>query len=121
HEMDIENRTEDFMNAWFERKTEFAEHYLDRAFILPDAKILSLQEVQSKLRNFFDSFTAFENCEYKILEVKFQLQDHEQQQGLGHAEGWVKYDAILESVERRNVEGPFKLYMSLHYEWWTIF
>jgi len=49
------------------------------------------------------------------------LQMDQDLEGLGHAEGIVKYDAILESGERKSFEGPFKLYMSLHYEWWSIF
>ncbi len=40
---------------------------------------------------------------------------------MGHAEGMVKYDAVLENGETVHVEGPFKLYMQLEEEWWQIF
>src|SRR5262249_344023 len=41
HEMDITKRAGDFMRAWFERRTEFAEYYLGSEFILPDGQVLS--------------------------------------------------------------------------------
>lgn len=121
HEMDIENRTEDFMNAWFKRDTEFANHYLTNVFIQPDGKVLPLEELTIKLRQIFDSYRAFENFDYKIFEIKFQLHPDSEPHGLGHAEGFVKYDAILESGERKSFAGPFKLYMSLEYEWWSVY
>ena len=121
HEMDIENRTKEFMNAWFERQTEFANYYLSDAFIQPDGKVLSLEELKVKLRDFFDSWSSFEKCEFRILEIKFQLQNDREPYGLGHAEGMVRYDAILESGKRKTFEGPFKLYLSLQYEWWNVF
>ncbi|HEX3078979.1 MAG TPA: hypothetical protein VHQ04_00890 [Puia sp.] len=121
HEMDIENRTADFMNAWSERRTEFASHYLAHEFIQPDGTVLTLDETVIKLQQLFDSYRTFENFEYKIFEIKFQLETDKEPQGLGNAEGVVKYDAILESGERKSFEGPFKLYLSLQYEWWSIF
>lgn len=121
HEMDIENRTNEFMNAWFKRETEFAKFFLSDVFIQPDGKVLSREELKIKLRDFFDSYSSFENCAFRIQEIKFQLQTEREPQGLGHAEGMVKYDAILESGERKTFEGPFKLYLSLQYEWWSVF
>jgi len=41
-------------------------------------------------------------------------------QGIGHSEGMVKYNAILESGERKTIEGPFKLYMTRDFDWWSI-
>ncbi|MBK9731490.1 MAG: hypothetical protein IPO83_09400 [Chitinophagaceae bacterium] len=120
HEMDIENRTEDFMQAWAKGDTEFANHYLASEFIQPDRIVLSLKELIIKLRRFFNSYRIIENFDYEILEIKFQLDPKNKPQGLGHAEGLVKYDAILESGERKSFEGPFKLYMALEYGWWSI-
>lgn len=121
HEMDIENRTRDFMYAWHGRTIEFADHYLAKAFIRPDGKVCSLEQLTMKLRQLFDCYKAFENFNYEIFEIKFQLHPGQEPAGFGHAEGMVKYNAILESGERKPVEGPFKLCLSLDCEWWSIF
>jgi hypothetical protein len=40
---------------------------------------------------------------------------------LGHSEGLLKYEAVLESGETIIFEGSFKLYMSLEFNCWSIF
>ncbi|MEO6167609.1 MAG: hypothetical protein ABIO46_14470 [Chitinophagales bacterium] len=121
HEMDIEDRTRDFMHAWLQRTTEYANHYLAKAFIQPNGKVCLLEQLTLRLQQLFDSYKAFENFDYKIFEIKFQLHPDQEPRGLGHAEGIVKYDAILENGERKSVEGPFKLYLVLEHDWWSIF
>lgn len=82
--------------------------------------MLTKQEVLDKLKTVFDAYPQFTNCKYVIAEINFQLNE-EIETGMGHAEGGVKYDAILENGEQVHIEGPFKLYMSMEYDWWKIF
>jgi hypothetical protein len=118
HKKNIESRALEFLSEWFkqsfnERSWELADH-----FILPDRKILSKSEVVMQLKRIFDAYTAFTEEKYIIKDIGFQL---EEGTGLGHAEGMVKYIAVLENREKIPIGGPFKLYMSLEGGWWSIF
>ena len=118
HKKDIENRAKEFLEEWFkqslnEKSWELADH-----FILPDRKILSKADIALQLKNIFAAYKAFTDEKYVVKDVGFQLQEGG---GLGHAEGFVKYDAILENAESVRFGGPFKLYMTLEHGWWSIF
>jgi hypothetical protein len=118
HKKDIESRALEFLSEWFkqsfnERSWELADH-----FILPDRKILSKSEVVIQLKRIFDAYTAFTDEKYIIKDIGFQL---EEGTGLGHAEGMVKYNAVLENGEKITIGGPFKLYMTFEGGWWSIF
>jgi hypothetical protein len=120
HELDIRNRTDDFLRNWFGKEfNEFASE-LSHHFILPNHQILSREETLTKIKNLFDCYTSFSNCMVALQEVKLQWND-ETQSGMGHAEGGVKYDAVMETGETVHFEGPFKLYLSNEDGWWSIF
>ncbi len=120
HEMDIENRAKDFLRDWFRK--EFNEYSLELSsvFVLADGRTLSRDEALVKIQHLFDCYTSFTNSKVAMHEVKFQWND-EAQTGIGHAEGAVKYDAVLATGETIHVEGPFKLYLSNEDGWWSIF
>lgn len=123
HEKEITDRTMEFLGGWFERDVEKMKYGVVSHFIQPDATILSQDEILGKIQQVFDSYREFEDCKYHIFEVKFELKESadDKLQGIGHCEGMVKYDAILENGERKTIEGPFKLYMTRDYDWWSIF
>lgn len=121
HEQEITDRAMDFLKAWFEQKIEALKFGVVSQFIQPDSTILMLEELLTKMQLIFDSFVAFKDCKYKIFEVKYELHNDEQMQGIGHAEGIVKYQATLENSETRQFEGPVKFYMTREYDWWSIF
>jgi hypothetical protein len=121
HEMDIGNCAKDFLEGWFEQSIDEESFYLGHHFIQADGRALTKAELVKKIKNVFAACPSFENCRYKIFEVKYQLHEQEELSGMGHAEGAVKYDVVLENGERKNIEGPFKLYMSLKYGCWRIF
>lgn len=116
---DIHNRALEFLTHWMEQKLCDNSWELADNFILADGRILSKQEGLAKIRNMFESYNRFVNGGYVISDVNFHL--NEDTTGMGYAEGVIKYDAILETGEQHHVEGPFKLYMSMEYEWWQIF
>ena len=123
HEKEITDRTMEFLGGWFERDLEKMKYGTVSHFVQPDATILNQEEILSKIQSVFDSYRAFEDCKFHIFEVKFELKESsdDKMQGIGHSEGMVKYDAILESGERKTIQGPFKLYMTRDYDWWSIF
>ncbi len=120
HKMEIHERTMDFLSDWFEQKfTEYCWE-LNDPFILSNGTIMPKAEVLKKLENVFNSYSSFANPKYAIGEISFQWNDMEAR-GMGHAQGVVQYDAILEHGEIVHFEGPFKLYMSNESTWWTVF
>jgi hypothetical protein len=118
HKKDIERRAEEFISQWFKRTLDEKSWELAPEFILPDRKILSRADVVAQCKRIFDAYTAFEDGEFKVIDVGFQLEEYT---GLGHAEGVVKYEARLDNGEKIRIGGPFKLYMALEHDWWSIF
>lgn len=120
HDLDIRNRTTDFLRDWFRKEFNEFSSELGYQFILANGTILTREQTLAKIKDVFDCYTSFTNCQVAAGEVKFQWND-ETQTGIGHAEGGVRFDAILESGETVHFEGPFKLYLSNEDGWWSIF
>src|SRR3569833_214191 len=118
HQKDIIEKSERFISGWF--KKAFNENSFELAdyFVLPDRRMMSRKDMVAHLHHIFDAFKAFKDDKYRITEAKFQLNDNG---GLGHAEGVIKYTATLESGEDIEFNGPFKLYMSYDDQYWGIF
>ena len=119
HDLDIRSRTDDFLRDWFRKEFNEFSSELGYQFILPNGQTLTREEMLTKIQNLFDCYTSFTNCQVAMREVKFQWYD-ETQTGMGHAEGGVRYDAVLESGETVHFEGPFKLYLSNEDGWWSV-
>jgi hypothetical protein len=116
---EITKNTVEFMEHWFTR--EFTEHSYELAnpMITADGKVIPLPEVFKKISLFFEAFEDFKNHKFMIGEVSFEL--HGDDGGMGHAEGLVKYDAVLDNGEVVHFEGGYKLYMQRQGNWWDIF
>ncbi len=116
HKMDIEDRALEFLSGWF--KLDLEHCAFDENFVLSDKSTLNKKELTEKFRKIFDSYNAFTDYNYSIADISFELQD---ESGMGYAEGYTKYNAILENKEKVIIKGPFKLYFSYQYGWWCIF
>jgi hypothetical protein len=121
HEMELRDRTMEFLSGWFERDCDRLSFCLGKDFTQPDGLILSQEDLLKKIQRLFDSYRKFENCKYFVAEIKFHLQEGSELQGLGHSEGAVKYDGVLENGEIVNLGGNFKLYFTRVYDWWSIY
>lgn len=117
HELDINNRVEEFLEGWFQRNLDGAWG-LSNEFVVSGNKVLNKQQLAERFKSIFDSYEAFTNPEYTIGDIKFEFKT---ETGMGHAEGFVKYTAVLEGGEEVIKKGPFKIYLSCEYGWWTIF
>jgi len=115
HKKDIKNRAEKFLSAWLEKDIQACEWELAHHAILPDHKILSKAEVLTQIEHIFAFSTAFTNEKHEFFDIAFDLEA-----GMGHAEGGVKYDVVLQTGEKVPVGGAFKLYFSLEHEYWSI-
>ncbi|MEP7280271.1 MAG: nuclear transport factor 2 family protein [Bacteroidota bacterium] len=123
HENEIADYTIKFLADWFARKTEAAKWYLDDQFIQPDGKSFTKEEMIASFKKVFAAYTAFEDSGYSMDEVQFDLMNGPDavNEGMGFAEGMVKYTAVLENGEKKHVEGPFKFYFSRTFGRWRIF
>ena len=120
HNADIIKRTHEFLLNWFGRK--FTEYCTELSWhcITADGIQLTREDVIGKMNIFFDAFQQFKDDGYNINNVSFDLQE-ENERGMGFAEGMLKYDAVIENGEIIHYEGPYKLYMQLEDNWWSIF
>jgi hypothetical protein len=116
---EIEKNTHSFLQHWFTKRFDEYSSEIAWHLITADGQQLSKQDFLDKTKPFFEAFAEFKNDAYNIGEIKFEL--HEEGRGLGHAEGILKYDAIMENGEIINYQGPYKLYMQREEKWWTIF
>jgi hypothetical protein len=117
--VEIEKNTHEFLQHWFTRNFNEYSTELAFKFITADGKQLKKEVVLDKMKLFFDAFENFKNDGYNIDEIKFELYDAGT--GMGHAEGALKYDAVMENGEMIHYEGQYKLYMQREDKWWTIF
>jgi hypothetical protein len=115
HKKEIERRTEKFLSAWLEKDIEACGDELAHHAILPDRKILSKAEVLDQIENIFEAYTAFSEEKRAIFDIGFDLEA-----GMGHAEGGLKYGALLENGEMTGFGGAFKLYFSFERDYWSI-
>ena len=122
HKADIEEGTMEFLKHWFEQSFDENSMELSPQMVLPHASppsLISKEEVLYKLKLVFDSYKKFEDCRFVIMDIAFQWDDTVGK-GMGHAEGGVKYTAVLENSEQQFIEGPFKIYFSNEFGKWDI-
>ncbi len=118
HKLDIERRAINFLEEWFSQSLNERSWELASGFVLPNGTVLDKSKVVAQFKNIFNAYTAFTDEEYFIEDIGFKLQEDF---GLGHAEGTVKYNAVLENGDVITFEGLFKLYLSFEEDWWSIF
>jgi len=123
HEAEITEHTIKFLADWFLRKTDAAKWYMDDQFIQPDGKAFTKEDMIASFKKVFAAYTSFEDSGYAMGEVQFDLHTGAAavNEGMGFAEGMVKYTAVLESGEKKLIEGPYKIYFSRIYGRWRIF
>lgn len=118
HTLDIGHKAEKFISAWFRQEKEHLLFSLADELILPDGGIWNKDRVMDKLTKIFDRYPHFKNGRYIIANINFELQEDA---GMAYAEGIMKYTAFTEDQDKIQLEGPFKLYFTLEYEWWSVY
>jgi hypothetical protein len=116
---EITRNTHEFMKQWFAREFTEQSYELADPMVTADGKVMPLKKVFKKMSLFFDAFEAFKNDDFSIEDVHFEV--YEDGNGMGHSEGIVKYDAMLDNGEAIHFEGGYKLYMQRGDNWWDIF
>ena len=120
HTYDIENRVKEFLTDWFEQKFDEYSFELSDPLIVADGRTMKKEELLKKIKMIFDSYPAFDEEKYSIGDIHYQLNEVNEE-GMGYAEGNVKYYARLEDGQQVLIGGPFKFYLSHDDNWWQIF
>ena len=120
NEMDIRQRSVEFLTEWFDRKLNNCSRQLADMFIHPDSRTFSKEEVLERIQNLFASYISFSNCQYMIDRISFEWET-DKCCGKGYVEGSLKYDALMENREIIHIEGPFRFYLTNENRWWSIF
>ena len=118
HEYEIRRQANYFIQHWFDQGfNEFCSE-LSYNLVTPGGSAIKNADLLKKFELIFDSYNHFENTESFIDNIQFEL--HENNTGLGFAEGNTSYDAIMENGEALHFEGPFKLYFEMKDDYWQI-
>jgi hypothetical protein len=118
HTLDIGKKTQCFISDWIAQSINEHHPLLADTFTTPRGKILRKDEMVLKINNMFKCYSEFKNCHYTVDQINFELSNDT---GLAFAEGHIKFIAVLYDKEEIVMEGPFKLYFNLEYDWWSIF
>jgi len=122
HDLDIRSRVDNLLSGWFNRSTKEIGIYLADNFMIPQDNILPKAQLLEKLDLVFAAYTAFEEQDFSISNVAFEIKEGDERvEAVGHAEGELRYVAVLENGERKKIEGPFKIYLNCEYNWWQIY
>lgn len=120
YELEIRQRSVEFLTQWFSRQLGEYSWQLADPFIHPDSREFAKEHVLKRIKNLFDAYVLFKECNYIINNIHFEWND-EKQGGKGFVNGIVKYDAQTEEGEVIQYEGPFEFYLSNSGTWWSIF
>jgi hypothetical protein len=117
HHNAIEDKAASFISHWFDRNFHEYNNELADELMLQNGLIIPKSTVIKKFDNIFAAYKSFDNCEYAITNIEFEIDD-ETLKGNGFAEGAIHHQATLENYEQIIVEGKFKLSMQwINGEW----
>jgi hypothetical protein len=120
HKADITKRTHEFLKHWFACNFDEYAFELSNHIITANGEQMSKAAAIDKMQVFFDAFHGFKDDAYNIDNISFEI-NAKTQQGMGFAEGVLKYDALLEKGEIVHYQGPYKLYLQMEDNYWNIF
>lgn len=101
----------EFLRAWFGRRLDAVGIQLAETLVLPDGRYLRHKEAVLRIGHVFDAFPSYANCAYRIDQVDL-ARNKEGECKEATIRGSVRYEAVMESGERLQVEGPFRVDMS---------
>lgn len=117
HRLDIQNRSLEFLNGWFDQNLDKTSWELADDFILPNRRTIKCSRVIETLKEFFECYHRFIDCTYTIENIHFEFNAAV---GMGSAQGHVAYTGVLDNAENIVFEGEFKLFLCCEYGWWSI-
>lgn len=121
HELEITELTHHFLNDFFERNLNGDTHYINEQIVHPDGQLIPRENIMKGFLSMYEAIPEFENTSYEIRNQDFELQENDgMQTGMGFSEGTIHYDIIFRDGERKKINGPFKIYFSMEWDFWCI-
>ena len=121
HKQEITDISNDFLNDFFDRKLNDNTDYISRELIEPDGNILSREQLIKRFQSLYEVATRFENNSFDIKNIEFELKNGENgPAGMGFSEGSIDYDIVFEDGDRKEIRGPFKIYLAREWDCWSI-
>ncbi|TDH26858.1 hypothetical protein EXU57_08590 [Segetibacter sp. 3557_3] len=118
HDYYIRRRAQQFCENWFERSFDEYSFELAPVINLPGHGPATREEFLTKMQQVFSSFQYFENGQYDIESITYDLK--EEAVSTGMATGTVSYDGVLESGEILHTQGIFKIFVQMERGMWQI-
>jgi hypothetical protein len=121
HQEDLQNLTHQFVLAWVTKNIEDIKSTLAKDMLDVNGNRYKEADVVKKVEHFFEAFDHFKDDGFNIDEVKYTLQNTEEEEtGMGHGEGALKFDAVIENGEEIHYEGPYKIYYCYEFGYWYV-
>lgn len=122
HELDIRERTHQFLDDFLERKLEPDTYYIEDQIAEPDGNIYNREDYMKRFAAMYEATQSFENYSFEIENIDFELHEEEEDKtSMGFSEGNIKYEIVWPTGERKLIEGPFKIYFTRTWDVWGIF
>ena len=76
----------------------------------------------NRFQSMYEAIPQFENTSFLIENQDFELNETESGlAGMGFTEGTIHYDLVFTDGERKEINGPFKIYFSREWDYWYIY
>ena len=121
HEAEITEITNQFLQDFFERTLNVDTDYINDQIIEPDGNILSREQLINRFHSLYEAAIEFENTSFQLENLEFELKEPgKEPSAMGFSEGWIRYDMIFSDGSRKKIDGPFKIYFSREFDYWSI-
>ena len=121
HEVEITEITNQFLDDFFERTLNVDTDYINDQIIEPDGNILSREQLINRFHSLYEAAIEFENTSFQLEDLKFELKEPgKEPSAMGFSEGWIRYDMIFSDGSRNKIDGPFKIYFTREFDYWSI-
>ncbi len=120
HELEITDKTNQFLNDFFERNLNEDTYYINEELIEPDGNILPKEQLIKRFQSLYEVAREFENTSFNIENIQVELKDGENETSMGFSEGSINYDMIFQDGNRNSIRGPFKIYFARQWDVWSI-
>ena len=121
HELDLVDLTNQFLNDFFDRKLDNESFYISSQIIEPDGKIVLREEMIKRFQSMYEAIPEFEGTSFCIENQEFELNESDNGfSGMGFTEGTIDYELIFRDGDKKKINGPFKIYFSREWEYWSI-
>ena len=109
------------MDDFLERKLVPETYYIEDQIAEPGGSIIKREDYIKRFEAMYEATHSFEDYLFEIENIDFELHEEDGKTSMGFSEGFIKYEIVWPTGERKLIQGPFKIYFSRTWEVWKIF